>query len=187
MIKRLIVMLAIAGIVFGSVFGFLIWRDGAIARASATRRPPPIPVTVATLAQSDWISTIPSIGLLESVQGVDVTSEISGLVVEIKFDSGQEVRRDDVLVRLDDSVEQGQLRQAQAQLPALQASLTRYRALAAQGNAAQASLDTAQSQFDAILVYCQLRPSRYIVRDLECRLRRLNCHGERMSPFNRGA
>jgi membrane fusion protein (multidrug efflux system) len=149
-LKRLIVMLAIAGIVFGSVFGFLIWREGAIARAIANRRPPPVPVTVTTLAQSDWISTIPSIGLLESVQGVDVTSEISGLVVEIKFDSGQEVRRDDVLVRLDDSVEQGQLRQAQAQLPALQSSLSRYRALAAQGNAPQASLDSAQSQYDAM-------------------------------------
>src|SRR5262249_11297814 len=51
---------------------------------------------------------------------------------------------------LDDSVEQGQLHQAQAQLPALQSSLSRYRALAAQGNAPQASLDTAQSQYDAM-------------------------------------
>jgi len=143
-------MLVAAGIIFGSVFGFLIYREAATARALANRRPPAVPVSVATLAQSDWISTIPSIGLLESVQGVDVTSEISGLVIDIKFDSGQEVRRNDVLVRLDDSVEQGQLRQAQAQLPALQSNLTRYRALAAQGNAPQATLDSAQSSYDSM-------------------------------------
>jgi membrane fusion protein (multidrug efflux system) len=149
-VKRLVIMLVGAGIVFGGIFGFIIYRDAAIARAIANRQPPAIPVTVANLQPIDWISTIPSIGLLESVQGVDVTSEIAGLIIELKFDSGQEVRHDDVLVRLDDSVEQGQLRQAQAQLPALQSNLTRYRALGAQGNAPVATLDNAQSQFDAM-------------------------------------
>lgn len=150
MIKRLVVMLVAAGIVFGGIFGFLMYREAAVARAIANRRPPAVPVTVVTLAQSDWISTIPSIGLLDSVQGVNVTTEVGGLVVELKFDSGQDVQHNDVLLRLDDSVEQGQLRQAQAQLPALQSNLSRYRTLAAQGNAPQASLDSAQSQYDAM-------------------------------------
>jgi membrane fusion protein (multidrug efflux system) len=149
-VKRLVVMLVAAGIIFGGVFGFIIYRDAAVARAVANRRPAAVPVSAITVQTTDWISTIPSIGLLESVQGVDVTSEIAGLISEIKFDSGQEVHANDILVRLDDSVEQGQLRQAQAQLPALLSSLSRYRTLTAQGNSPQSSLDNAQSQADSM-------------------------------------
>lgn len=150
MVKRLVAMLVAAAIIFGGIFGFILYRDAAIARAIAARRPPAIPVSVMTVQPTDWVSTIPSIGLLESVQGVDVTTEVGGLVVELKFDSGQEVHRNDILVRLDDSVEQAQLRQAQAQLPAALSNLQRYTALAAQGNAPQMRLDDVRSSADAL-------------------------------------
>jgi membrane fusion protein (multidrug efflux system) len=150
MIKRLIVMLVAAAVVFGGIFGFIMYRNAGLARALANREPPAIPVTVMMLQSTDWVSTIASIGLLESAQGVDVTTEVGGLVAEIKFDSGQQVHRNDVLVRLDDSVEQGELRQAQAQLPAALSNLQRYTQLAAQGNAPLMRLDEVRSRHDAL-------------------------------------
>ncbi|MBL8839211.1 MAG: efflux RND transporter periplasmic adaptor subunit [Alphaproteobacteria bacterium] len=150
MVKRMVVMLVLAGIVFGGVFAFIGYRGVLERRAIAARVSPPIPVSVMTVRQSDWVSTIPSIGLLEAAQGVDVTTSVGGLVTELLFDSGQAVTQGEVLVRLDASVETGQLRQAQAQLPAAQATLQRYRALAAQGNTPQANVDNAQSTAEAL-------------------------------------
>src|SRR5262249_44129578 len=151
MIKRLVAMLIATGIIFGAIFGFIMYRDAAIARSIAGRQPPAVPVSVLTLQSTDWVSTIESIGLLESAQGVDVTTEVGGLVPEPKSDSGQEVHRDDVLVRLDDSVEQGELRQAQAQLPAAVSNLQRYQQLAAQGNAPLMRLDEVRSRHDSLV------------------------------------
>src|SRR5262249_57257845 len=70
MIKRLVVMLIATGIIFGAMFGFVVYRDAAIARGIANRQPPAVPLTVLTLQSTDWVSTIESIGLLESAQGV---------------------------------------------------------------------------------------------------------------------
>ena len=150
MIKRFVVMLALAGVVFGGVFAFVGYRGVLERRAIAARVAPPIPVSVMTVQPSDWISTIPSIGLLEAAQGVDITTSVGGLVTELLFDSGQSVSQGDVMVRLDASVETGQLRQAQAQLPAALSTLQRYRVLAAQGNTPQANVDNAQSTADAL-------------------------------------
>ncbi len=150
MLKRMVLMLVVAGVIFGGVFAFIGYRGVLERRAIAARIAPPIPVSVMTVQQSDWVSTIASIGLLEAAQGVDVTTSVGGLVTELLFDSGQSATQGAVLVRLDASVEIGQLRQAQAQLPAAQATLQRYRALAAQGNTPQANVDNAQSTADAL-------------------------------------
>ena len=55
-------------------------------------------------------------GNLTAVNGVDVNSQVPGQVVKIAFQSGQDVKQGDLLIQLDDSLDQQNLKTQQAQL-----------------------------------------------------------------------
>lgn len=119
--------------------------------ARAQQVPPPLAVATVVAEEKPWISTIPAIGLLESVRGVDISAAVSGLVSDIAFESGASVKAGQVLVELDATVESADLRSSEADLPRLQAEYDRQRDLANRGFAAQAKLQEARANYDAQL------------------------------------
>ncbi|HLP78198.1 MAG TPA: efflux RND transporter periplasmic adaptor subunit, partial [Candidatus Paceibacterota bacterium] len=78
-------------------------------------------------------------------QGVNVTPEIAGTVVEIAFESGATVNKDDLLVRLDTSSEKAQLRALEAQANLAQINAERARQLRVDKTVSQSELDTAEA------------------------------------------
>ncbi|MGE0152731.1 MAG: efflux RND transporter periplasmic adaptor subunit [Reyranellaceae bacterium] len=122
-----------------------------VSPARAQQGPPAVPVAATTIQERSWVSTVPAIGLLESVRGVDVSAATAGLVSEISFESGATVKAGDALVELDTSVERAELRSSEADLPRLQAEYDRQRDLAARGFAAQAKLQEARANYEAQL------------------------------------
>ena len=135
---------ALRALGFGMMAGALF-----AASAQAQQGPPAMPVATMVVEEKPWTSTIPAIGLLESVRGVDVSAATAGLVSNIAFDSGAKVTAGQVLVELDTSVERAELRSSEADLPRLQAEFDRQRDLAARGFAAQAKLQEARANYDA--------------------------------------
>lgn len=67
--------------------------------------------------------------------------EVSGRIAALAFADGKRVRRGEVLVRLDDSLQQAQLKQAQAQASIATTQLQRSRELMAQGFVSQSAVD----------------------------------------------
>ena len=63
-----------------------------------------------------WIEQLTSIGTLIASQGVDVTTQVAGIVTEIFFESGQDVEQGAKLVQLDIAVELADLASAKATL-----------------------------------------------------------------------
>lgn len=114
--RRMVVMLAGSALLFGGVFGFVAFRDAMIRDYFASAPRPVVAVTVATASEKEWRGTVFAVGTLRAVNGVDVAASTSGLVKEIAFRSGQEVKRGDQLLRLDADVELGDLRSAEAEL-----------------------------------------------------------------------
>ncbi|TNF88538.1 MAG: efflux RND transporter periplasmic adaptor subunit [Gammaproteobacteria bacterium] len=80
-----------------------------------SKPPPPISVTVAEAEPSQWDKRIKAIGTLVAFQGVDITTEISGIITAINFDSGDETSEGDLLVELDNRTEMANLESARAQ------------------------------------------------------------------------
>ncbi len=76
---------------------------------------PPETVTTAAVSAESWETTLTSVGSLTAVQGVTVAAELPGKVVEISFESGSKVKKGDLLVRQDTSLEEAQLPGAVAQ------------------------------------------------------------------------
>jgi len=71
--------------------------------------PPPATVTVAEVKTELWPQELDAVGTLTAVQGVTIAAELPGKVTEIAFQAGASVRKGDLLIRQDTSVEEAQL------------------------------------------------------------------------------
>jgi membrane fusion protein (multidrug efflux system) len=91
------------------------------------------------------------VGTLVAVNGTDVTTEAPGVVSAIRFESGQRVRKGEVLVQLDASAETASLRALEAALKLAQAQRDRYRELFTTRQAvARADLDERESEAERL-------------------------------------
>lgn len=103
-------------VVFGSVFGWIAFRDRIVDSLMAAYVPPAVGIEAEPAQAEAWENTLSAIGTVRAVNGVDITTQVGGLVREIYFASGQEVEEGEVLVQLDDAVEQASLKSLKAQL-----------------------------------------------------------------------
>ncbi|WP_369158992.1 efflux RND transporter periplasmic adaptor subunit [Candidatus Thiodiazotropha sp. LNASS1] len=108
---------------------------------------PPETVTSDQVRSQRWPNTVSATGSLVAVQGVIVSAELGGKIEEIAFESGDRVKQDDLLVRIDVSAEQAQLRSAEAAAKLARINLDRNRDLRANKTVSQADLDTAEANF----------------------------------------
>lgn len=115
MIKRMLVMIIGLGVVFGGVFGWHAFISGKIAESLASRKPPPATVSAVHAAETSLHPEYQAVGTVAAVQGVDVSAEVPGRVVRIAFNSGQDVKKGDLLVQLDDTPDRARLRGLKAQ------------------------------------------------------------------------
>jgi membrane fusion protein (multidrug efflux system) len=114
MAKRMILMLLIVGLLFGAIFGFQAFKAKKIKEFMAGMKPPPAKVTAMKAELQDWQPQLDAVGGLRAVHGVDVTSEIEGLVREIRFTSGDEAKEGQLLVQLNADSDLAQLRALEA-------------------------------------------------------------------------
>ncbi|CAA7623901.1 efflux RND transporter periplasmic adaptor subunit [Magnetospirillum sp. UT-4] len=144
--RRMIVMLAGAGVLFGGVIGFVKFREHMIQQYFATMPKPVFVVTAEPATVEHWQETVPAVGTLRAVNGVDISASVAGLVREIAFESGQPVRKGHVLLRLDAEVERSNLRSAQADADLARISAERQRTLVRTDTVSRAALDKAEAE-----------------------------------------
>ena len=112
--KRMIIMLAIVGLLFGGIFGFQIFKMQMIKKSMASQKMPPSTVSTIRAAIQPWQPELRAIGTLRAARGVDVTTEITGLVRAIHFKSGDAVKTGQILVQLNADSDLAQLRSSEA-------------------------------------------------------------------------
>ncbi|GAB4150377.1 MAG: efflux RND transporter periplasmic adaptor subunit [Sphingomonadales bacterium] len=141
---------AVATTVFvGAAAWLLLVKMPAFVQEMIASMPrPPITVASTQAAVEPWQGRIEAIGTVVAVNGVDVSSEVAGIVEEIHFSSGQEVEAGAPLLRIRDHVERADLKQNQAMLKDAELELERSRSLAQRGNVSQATLDAALARRD---------------------------------------
>src|SRR5436190_20659618 len=142
MLRKYLIAAALLVVVIGGLAAIKVTQFKSMMAAGAHFKMPPETISSATVARVEWETTLSAIGTVAPVQGVLLRSEVSGLVKRIGFESGQVVRQGQVLVELDASSEQANLRAAEARLDLSQANLARARDLHAQEVMSKADLDT---------------------------------------------
>ncbi|HUB49976.1 MAG TPA: efflux RND transporter periplasmic adaptor subunit [Acetobacteraceae bacterium] len=118
MAKRMIIMLIAAAIVLGGVFGFQVFKAHMIKQVMAKFANPPQTVSTITAGNQDWQPHLSAVGTLRAENGANLSLQLSGIVDQLDFKSGDDVQKGQVLLRLrnDDDVAKLQSLQANAEL-----------------------------------------------------------------------
>jgi len=106
---RLFVVILFLCLLFGGMFAIKSCQSRQMAAMQAVP-PPPTTVAVATATETEWQPYLDAIGTLVATQGVYVSAEIAGKVREIHFESGEPVEAGALLLQLDDSIEQAEVK-----------------------------------------------------------------------------
>ncbi|MCA9602133.1 MAG: efflux RND transporter periplasmic adaptor subunit [Myxococcales bacterium] len=130
----------------GVLAGVKAAQIGAMINAGASYVPPPEPVTTATVEEVQWKPTFSAVGTTVAVHGVTVASEVPGTVKDIAFESGDEVKKGAILVRLDASVETAQLAAARAEATLAKLTLERVQRLRNSNVSSQSEFDAADAK-----------------------------------------
>ncbi|OLC87722.1 MAG: efflux transporter periplasmic adaptor subunit [Gemmatimonadetes bacterium 13_1_40CM_3_66_12] len=100
MTKRMIIMLAIVGLLFGGLFGFKAFLGGVIRKSISAQGLPSQTVSTAKAQFAEWQGEFQAVGTLRAVRGADLAPEVSGVITAIHFQSGQAVQTGTPLVQL---------------------------------------------------------------------------------------
>lgn len=144
--KRMIVMVLLVLLLIAIIAGIKVLL---VMRMMAGMKPPPPPVVTTTQAgYQEWQPELGAVGTLRAVRGVDVASEVAGLVTEVPMKSGSEVKKGDVLLRLRDADDVAKLQQLQATLHLAQLNYERAKKQVAVQAIAQADYDAAKTNLE---------------------------------------
>lgn len=139
--RRMIVMLVVVAVVAGAIVGFNAFKARMIRQFMASNAAPPATVTTLAAELQEWQPQIAAVGSLRAVRGVDVTTEIAGMVRSLHFRSGDEVKAGQLLVQLNADADAAQLRSLQAAADLAASVLERDRAQLAAQAISQAQVD----------------------------------------------
>ena len=145
----IVVFVLLAG--FATAYGYFQFFikpemiKGFIAKAG----PPPGTVAVATASSDRWAPALAAIGTVRAFQGIDVSSQLAGIVTSIHIGSGQDVAKGAPLFDIDTTVEEADLKNNMATLKNADLALARQRQLTIGGNTAKASVDSAEAARDS--------------------------------------
>ncbi len=109
MSKRMVIMLILTGLIFGGIFAYKVFEGRMIKKYMSGLAMVPVTVSSVIVTSTPWESKLTATGTMRAINGVDVTTEIAGLVKAIKFTPGSEVKAGDVIIELNADVEIAQL------------------------------------------------------------------------------
>lgn len=139
MTKRMLIMLGcVLGLIIVLAFGEFLHIRSLIANA-----PKPFPQTVSSIkvTEVEWQPQMISVGTVTAYRGVDVTAEIAGLVREIKFKSGDSIKKNAVLINLNADADIAQQHALEASAELATTVLKRDQAQLAVEGVSQAQVD----------------------------------------------
>lgn len=144
-IVSIVLMIAIMIAVIGAL-AFSKYRQFA-GFAGTKWTMPPIAVTSFIVKEEAWQPTLNAVGTVQAVNGVTVSTDLPGIVEQITFESGRQVRQGDSLVKLDTKQEEAQLKSAEARLQLGRSNLERQKGLLQKRVSAQSDYDTSEAEY----------------------------------------
>lgn len=141
LVLRLFVVLVLVSAMIGAL-AYVKYGQIQVMMAQGSGSPPPISVTVAEAKTEQWNKRIMAIGTLVASQGVNISSEVGGIVRKINFESGTPVKSGTLLLQLDNQTEVASLNSAQAQYESDNSQYQRLLKLKNQSFVTKNDLDT---------------------------------------------
>ncbi|MBX9590787.1 MAG: efflux RND transporter periplasmic adaptor subunit [Hyphomonadaceae bacterium] len=165
LIKRILAIAIVGAIAAAVIYASVLpntQRQADIARRAKLMGGGPVPVLAAPTRIADVPLYLDGVGTAKARNTVVVRPQVDGRILSINFKEGQEVKRGDVLAKIDPSTYQAQFDQAiakkaldEAQLANAQRDMERYAKLG--GNiVAQKTIDTQRALVDQLTAQIKL-------------------------------
>jgi membrane fusion protein (multidrug efflux system) len=148
MTKRMIIMLFSVGALFAGVIGYQMFVASMMKKFLSANALPSATVTAMEVKRETWQPQRSAVGTLRAVQGVDISSEVAGIVKKIHFKSGDRVDEGALLVELDAGEEMAKLDALKANRRLAEINLKRNREQLAVQAISQAQFDASQAELD---------------------------------------
>lgn len=185
--KRMLIMLILAGVVFGAVFGMKWFGNQMMVQYLDNMPVPPATISAAEVQTMLWDNRLEAIGTLVPVNGADLTTEVGGIVTALHFESGQRVDRGTLLVSLDARDERGELQRLRAQAELAELNRKRREQLYKLEAISKSDYDAAVAEANAAKAAVEAQTGRLALREIrapfagQLGIRRVNV-GQYVSP-----
>jgi len=150
MTKRMIIMLLAIGLLFGGIIGYQMFVAAMMKKFMSGNAQPPATVTAMAVKRESWQRQETTVGTLRAVRGVDISSEIAGIVREVHFKSGQRIKKGELLVELDADEEVAQLEALKASRQLAEINHKRDQEQFAIQAISQAQLDASETELNRL-------------------------------------
>ena len=94
--KAMVKMVVLLVLLFGGIFGYKFIKIFIMPHPGL----PPVSVSAMHVTQQEWQPTLRALGTLRAIQGVDITTELAGMVKKIHLTPGSQTQAGDLLVEL---------------------------------------------------------------------------------------
>lgn len=166
--RAYLVVIVLLVAIFGSIGGYLYNKFSAFAEMDFT--PPPVTIAASVARLDRWGQYLDAVGTIKAVRGVDLTSETSGEITSLNFDSGDSVEAGQLLLVLNDELEQASRRNQIASLELAEILYQRDSKLIAKKSIPETQFDRSKAD---------LAQARAQLAETEARIRNKRIH----APF----
>lgn len=142
MMKRMVIMLIAIGAIIGGLYWFQNFKAGMIAKVMAGMANPSQTVSTTIAAKTDWQNSIQAVGTFKAANGADLALQVSGIVEEIDFKSGDTVKAGQLLMKLTAHDDMAKLASLQATADNFEITLRRDQEQVKFKAVSQATVDT---------------------------------------------
>ena len=112
--RRMTIMLCGVFLLLGLIFGFNQLKTFMIKHFIAGMGLPPATVSTMVVETTAWQPKLSSVGNVRAFRGVELSTEIGGLVQNVPIKSGMDVKEGDLLIKLNDASDVAQLNSLKA-------------------------------------------------------------------------
>jgi membrane fusion protein (multidrug efflux system) len=149
-----------------TVFSAVSESAAGMAKGPGGAGGPATPVLAVAAAPYAFTDGLEAIGTAQARESIVLTPKVADTIRALRFDSGQRVRRGQVLVEMSSVEQAADLAEARAANDAAQEELRRYQELFERGFASQARLDTVRAAADAAQARVNSNASRIADRTI---------------------
>jgi len=158
--RRILSGLAALAVLAGA--GYWLWTEsGGERRPPELPQIPPVTVTAARAEAEIWRTELNAIGNLVAVHGVQVTTEVAGMVETIGFESGAEVEQGATLVQFKTDVDRTRLARLEAEAEQARRDLARIQELTQRRFASESEREQAATRVETF--EAQVREQRVLI------------------------
>lgn len=112
--RRMTIMLCAVFLLLGLIFGFNQLKTFMIKYFISGMGLPPATVSTMVVTTSEWQPQLSSVGNIRAYRGVELSTEIGGLVQAVPIRSGMDVKEGELLIKLNDTSDLAQLNSLKA-------------------------------------------------------------------------